>query len=443
MSIERIVEEIKEKTEKKEYWDFKGKDNRDHVHAMLKYPAVMVPNMQGEIFDILLKNDKTIHNVLDPFMGSGTILVEGMIRGLDVCGVDINPLSYLLVLVKTQNYSLGILQKKSKELIERINKDEIKECFSFEGINKWYNDEIIVQLSRIRRCIIQEPDIKYRRLFWVTFAEIAKQSDNSRTSTFKLHIKEKEDIDNWDYDCVEKFRFKLLENITAIKDFSDLVKKRPHVAIKYGDSLRLLADRRVFKNKSYDLVITSPPYGDNATTITYGQYSVLPLRWMPLTDIGDKISEEAINTLTKIDNDSLGGHYYTVPDITKSELYDYSDVFHSLYNHLTDEMQIEKARKVASFLLDIEKIVSSLSEIVNEHKYMVFTVGNRHVNKEEVPFDEIISDISEHYGFDVLYDFKRNILKSKVYTDTKAQNFKTIQKETVIVLKKRGNKNGS
>lgn len=106
-------------------------------------------------------------------------------------------------------------------------------------------------------------------------------------------------------------------------------------------------------------------------------------------------------------------------------------------------MQIEKARKVASFLLDIEKIVSSLSEIVNEHKYMVFTVGNRHVNKEEVPFDEIISDISEHYGFDVLYDFKRNILKSKVYTDTKAQNFKTIQKETVIVLKKRGIKNGS
>ena len=258
-----------------------------------------------------------------------------------------------------------------------------------------------------------------------------------------MHIKEKEDIDNWEYDCVEKFRFKLLENITAIKDFSDLVKKRLHVAVKYGDSLQLLADRRVFKNKSYDLVITSPPYGDNATTITYGQYSVLPLRWMPLTDIGDRISEEMINTLTKIDNDSLGGHYYSVPDITKSKLYEYSDVFHSLYSHLTDEMQIEKARKVASFLLDIEKIVSSLSEIINENKYMVFTVGNRHVNKEEVPFDEIISDISEHYGFDVLYDFKRNILKSKVYTDTKAQNFKTIQKETVIVLKKRGNKNGS
>lgn len=443
MNTERIVEEIKEKTEKTEYWDFKGKDNRDHVHSMLKYPAVMVPNMQGEIVDILLKNDPSIKNVLDPFMGSGTILVEGMIRGLDVCGIDINPLSYLLVLVKTQKYHLGVLQKKSKELIERISADNDNSLYSFEGINKWYNREIIEQLSRIRRCIIQEPDIKYRRLFWVTFAEIAKQADNSRTSTFKLHIKEKNDIDNWAYDCIEKFRFKLLENITALKDFSELVGKPPRVSIKYGDSIRLLSDKRVFKPSSYDLVITSPPYGDNATTITYGQYSVLPLRWIPLSDIGCSITNDTINTQTKIDNDSLGGRYYTVSEITGSKLFAYSTVFHSLYSFLTNEMEIDKARKVASFLLDIEKIVSSLSTIVRDNKYMVLTVGNRHVNKEEVRFDEIISDISEYYGFEVLYDFKRNILKSKVYTDTKAQNFKTIQKETIIVLKKRGKPHGT
>ena len=86
----------------------------------------------------------------------------------------------------------------------------------------------------------------------------------------------------------------------------------------------------------------------------------------------------------------------------------------------------------------IEKIVSSLARIVAKNKYMVFTVGNRHVNKEEVPFDDILSEISANYGFCVLYDFKRNILKNKIYIDTNAQNFKTIQKETVIVLKKEG-----
>lgn len=113
-----IVKDIKAKDAMPEYWDFKGKDQKEHVHSMIKYPAVMVPNMQGEIFDILLKHDSTIHNVLDPFMGSGTILVEGLLRGLDVCGIDINPLSYLAVTVKTGKYNISKLQKK----VERANR---------------------------------------------------------------------------------------------------------------------------------------------------------------------------------------------------------------------------------------------------------------------------------------------------------------------------------
>lgn len=437
MSSANVVKEIKAKDTMPEYWDFKGKDQRNHVHAMIKYPAVMVPNMQGEIFDILIKDDPNISNVLDPFMGSGTILVEGLLRGLDVIGIDINPLSYLTVLAKTQKYTVSTLQKKAKALIERIDEDTLKKQFRFENIDKWYKRDIIVALSRIRRAIIAEPDLKYRRLFWVTFAEIAKQADNSRTSTFKLHKKENEDIEKWTYSCLEKFKFKLLENITAISDFSTL---RPDmnatVKIKYGDSAKVLADKRVFKRNSVDLVITSPPYGDNATTITYGQFSYLPLRWIPTADICENISEESIQILTRVDSDSLGGRNYTVTTIVESELYKYSAKFSKLYNELARDMQIEKARKVASFFLDFEKVIRLLKDIVKEKKFMVFTVGNRHVNKLEVPFDEILSEIATHYGFAVIYDFRRNILKNKIYIDTKAQNFKTIKNETVIVLQK-------
>lgn len=437
MSSVNVVKEIKAKDTMPEYWDFKGKDQRNHVHAMIKYPAVMVPNMQGEIFDILIKDDPDISNVLDPFMGSGTILVEGLLRGLDVIGIDINPLSYLVVLVKTQKYTISTLQKKAKALIERIDKDTSKKQFRFENIDRWYKRNIITSLSRIRRAIIAEPDLKYRRLFWVTFAEIAKQSDNSRTSTFKLHRKEAEDIGKWSYSCLEKFKFKLLENITAINDFSALCPDTTSaVKVKYGDSTKILADKRIFKRDSVDLVITSPPYGDNATTITYGQFSYLPLRWIPTADICENISEESIQILTRVDSDSLGGRNYTVTTIVESGLYRYSSKFSKLYNELAKDMQIEKARKVASFFLDFEKVIRLLKDIVKEKKFMVFTVGNRHVNKLEVPFDEILSEIATHYGFTVIYDFRRNILKNKIYIDTKAQNFKTIKNETVIVLQK-------
>ena len=440
MSVKEIVEEIKSKDSLPEYWDFKGNDQREHVHSMIKYPAVMVPNMQGEIFDIILRHDNTISNVLDPFMGSGTILVEGYLRELDVIGIDINPLSFLAVKVKLQRYAIKTLQDKSKDLITRIQNDCNTDCFEFDNIKKWYKNDVIKSLSKIRRCILLEPDKKYRQLFWVTFAEIAKQADNSRTSTFKLHIKEQSQIDDWNYDCIEKFKFKLLENITALKDFREMQANRTcdkKVAVKYGDSLKLLADKRYFKDGSVDLVITSPPYGDNATTITYGQFSVLPLKWIPLEDIDSKINNSVIETLSKIDSDSLGGRNYTVQSIIDSQLYSYSQPFSQLYNQLTDAMQIDKARKVASFLLDFEKIVASLHKIVKENKFMVFTVGNRHVNKLEVPFDEILETIAEHYGFKIVYDFRRNILKNKNYSDTKAQNFKTIKKETILVLQKR------
>lgn len=437
MSVNDIINDIKLKDALPEYWDFKGNDRREHVHSMIKYPAVMVPNMQGEIFDILLKDDPNISNVLDPFMGSGTILIEGLLRGVNVTGIDINPLSYLAVNVKTQKYSIKRLENKSKSLIERIDNDKSSECFYFHNIDKWYKKSIIVELSKIRRCIIAEPSVKYRKLFWITFAEIAKQADNSRTSTFKLHIKETDDIEKWQYNCIEKFKFKLLENITAISDFNKLISNENATAkIKYGDSIRLLADKRIFKLNSVDLVITSPPYGDNATTITYGQFSVLPLKWIPLIDISKYVSDDVIETLTKIDSDSLGGHKYTVSEIVESDLYKYSDKFAELYNKLASDMQIEKARKVASFFLDFEKIINLLCNIVKKNKFMVFTVGNRHVNKVEIPFDELLASIASHYGFKVIYDFRRNILKNKIYCDSKAQNFKTIKKETVVVLQK-------
>ncbi len=289
MAIEQLIADLRAKECDETYWDFRRNDQRDHVHSLIKYPAVMVPNMQGEIFDLVLKYDPYIRNVLDPFMGSGTILIEGLVRNLNVIGIDINPLSYLTVLSKTQRYARKTLIEKKNQLLQRIDvaKTTSIETVSFDGITKWYTRAVVEALSKIRECILQEPDLKYRRLFWVTFAEIAKQADNARTSTFKLHIKLAEVISESDYDCFDNFIEKLNANVNAVIDFKGL-RGAETSRLYYGDTRSLLPDRRRFPENSVDLIITSPPYGDNATTITYGQYSVLPLRWIPLSDI-DKL----------------------------------------------------------------------------------------------------------------------------------------------------------
>ncbi|WP_343209392.1 hypothetical protein [Anaerolentibacter hominis] len=438
MAIAELITDLKSKEAVEEYWDFRKNDRREHVHSMIKYPAVMVPNMQGEIFDLVLKNDPDIHNVLDPFMGSGTILVEGLIRKLNVVGIDINPLSYLVVLSKMQNYVTNTLYKKTNQLLQRIQVlvNQKSENYSFNGIEKWYKPEIIQMLSKIRLCIIQEPDIKYRRLFWITFAEIAKQADNARTSTFKLHIKSAETIKETEYDCVQNFKEKLQSNVKAVLEFKSL-RQHESARLYLGDSKELLRDRRRFAENSVDLVITSPPYGDNATTITYGQYSVLPLRWIPLVDIHELVSKETVSSLTRIDRDSLGGINYPIEDILQSGILNISVELNKFVQSLLVEGKIDKARKVASFISDFSDVVKNLEPIIKPGKLLVVTVGNRHVNKMEFPLHLVLKELADYYGMDMKYDFRRNIIKNKNYVDTSIQGFKTINKETIMILQKR------
>jgi hypothetical protein len=58
---------------------------------------------------------------MDPFMGSGTVLVEGMLAGItDVYGSDINPFAVYLSTVKTNRLDISELQTEVNELYDRI-----------------------------------------------------------------------------------------------------------------------------------------------------------------------------------------------------------------------------------------------------------------------------------------------------------------------------------
>lgn len=55
---------------------------------------MMVPQMVRKILDEICIIDPNIKHIHDPFVGSGTILTESMLRGLEFTGRDINPQFY-------------------------------------------------------------------------------------------------------------------------------------------------------------------------------------------------------------------------------------------------------------------------------------------------------------------------------------------------------------
>lgn len=198
----------------KDYWSFKGNSRREYGHGMFQYPAMMVP----QVVEAILKQACSVHpdieRVGDPFSGSGTIMTESMMRGLAFSGTDINPLAVLLCRVKSGPFFIDALKDKAKELIARIDEDRRWAVEAdFPNPDKWFGREVQVALSKVRRAIREEDTLWARRFFWVALAETARATSNSRTSTFKLHIRTQEDIDGRACDPVGTFKKALARNI--------------------------------------------------------------------------------------------------------------------------------------------------------------------------------------------------------------------------------------
>ncbi|HEX3345040.1 MAG TPA: DNA methyltransferase, partial [Polyangiaceae bacterium] len=72
--------------------------DRVHVHGFHTYPARMHPATASRLVVALSGAGAT---VLDPFCGSGTVLVEAMIAGRRAVGTDLNPIAVKLAALKT------------------------------------------------------------------------------------------------------------------------------------------------------------------------------------------------------------------------------------------------------------------------------------------------------------------------------------------------------
>lgn len=401
------------------YWDFTQYREKN---VLIKYPAMMVAPMQEQLLHDIFQYDPCITNILDPFVGSGTALAAGAKLGLDVCGIDINPLAILISRVRLEGIPIEDIRESIAQLKTYItlflgNTKSIE----FTNIQKWFRKDVIADLSTIKRAIQHENNIKIRRFFWVCFADTVRKYSNTRSTTFKLHIKEQEKIKIMDNDCIQYF----INRISAL--YVDYVKRNADINISLytGDSIDIMA---TFNDNSIDLICTSPPYGDNHTTVTYGQYSILPLLWIDLDDL-DHFDTSVLEKFTAIDRISMGGRYNANKSIINID-----------YKDLITDINDQKAKKMISFINDYCRAFEEMARVLKSGKRMVLTLGNRRVDNKEFPFDILNDRLAKKYGLSEEAMITRNIqgkrMPSKVSHIRNLGSVKSMSKEYVKIYKK-------
>lgn len=415
-----------------------GASNRnDYARKILNYPAMMVPSVQEPIIKGLTDIIKGEVSLLDPFMGASNTLVTGMKYGHHVFGQDINPLSVLLSKVKTQYYSKDELTSCLSSIRERINSDfSNKKEISFPNIDKWLKEDVQIELSKLYRSILREPKLKMRRLLWITLAEVIRLTSNDRTSTFKMHARPENEIRKRNISPIKVFDTTLERSIRDLDHYCSVLKenglivntkyaKRSHVT--WGDSLKGIRTK-----KRFNLLVTSPPYGDNQTTVTYGQFSYLPLQWIPVKDIDKKIDMDYLRTAQEIDNNSLGGKDLQDFINKKERLFEKSATLKSLFDHYKIGEE-KKVKKIVNFVHDLEKTIDNSLLKLDHGSYMVWTVGNRNVNSQVVRNDKIITDLLMQKGVHLLSELDREILSKRM--PGRNSFSKTMSKEKILIFK--------
>jgi hypothetical protein len=423
-----------------DFWSSRDRDRSDSAHSIFQYPAMMVPIVQRRLLGAVLEARPDIQSVYDPFMGSGTSLVSGMHYGLDVYGNDINPLAVLISRVRTSRtveFTVGVIAEQVAAMAKADQSGTIET--SMANREKWFQPEVAVELSRLRRAIRKCSDLWVRRFLWVTLAETVRLTSNDRTSTYKLHARPAEEIAKRDLSPIAVFQGLARENASSFSTFRrrltefKQIKSARYVGqaeVQIGDTRQALNDWG--DAAPFDLLMTSPPYGDNLTTVTYGQHSYLPLHWIDFKDIDLAADIATLRTTHEIDRRSLGGASGDAA-WEEAKLLEASPRLRRFADGLPSKPEDGRSRLIR-FYQDFGASLDSILGVMKSDSHMIWTVGNRNIAGQQVPTDLVLSELLEGLNCKVVTTLTRRIHHKRM-PDRNASSA-TMREEKILLVRK-------
>jgi len=440
----QIIERIENLTAAdNQIWNSTDGKNYQFAHGLFQYPAMMVPVVQKKIIEIIKNAAPQIDSMIDPFMGSSTSLIAGMQLGLNCYGQDINPLAILLSKVKTNTIPFTNFELSKENLLNAITDDPSSalECLEF-NVGKWFKHGVALQIGKIARGIKTESDLSTRQFYWIVLAETIRLTSNDRTSTFKLHIRSAENLESWNPSPVAIFTELLDSSIEKLNVLYRLLKNSGYlnndniyireVFTGFGDTSKSLSFPGT---NQFPLLVTSPPYGDNRTTVPYGQHSYLALQWIDPKDIGINVEYLQGLSMYSIDNKSLGGTLKGKPyqeflevllKVSINFRKDYTEKFANLNSPLKN--------KIVVFLYDLYKSVENANSSLLVNGYSVWTIGNRNVGGEIVRNNAYLIDFLTYLNSKFITTITREIFNKRM--PKKNDRASLMNFEDIIIFRK-------
>lgn len=422
------------------------------IHYVHPYPGRVSPDIILYLLSLPEFKSLTGH-VLDPFAGTGTVLLEAMTNPVikrPALGIEINPLARLISKVKTT----VIKEEQVKEALAKVKvayTSSTKGQYQvpdFPNIDLWFSTSAKRQLAKLKHSIeTANLSPKYADFLWVSFSKIVRRVSKAdpniappvylKPEKYKKNAKEYKRLINrlaenekpkvwnlFEKASLENCKLATLNDVVEVK--SKTVKAEIISADATGFKLGTLAERgrmimrrdKSIQSNSIDIILTSPPY---LTAQKYIRSTRLELLWLGYT-------AEQLNAFEK---DTVGTEGTARNTVIETFELPTVDAFVSLISKKSNERGI----MVYQYFKKMKLVLRELYRVLRKDGYAIFIMGDNTVLKKSVKTYELLKDVAVSEGFREIATLKDNIPTRSMMTKRNGSGG-LIKSEYIIILKK-------
>lgn len=396
-------------------YSFKGERLLRGRHVIHPYPAMLHPLLVNKLLEKYATPESSL---LDPFCGTGVSLLQAALRGVNAYGTDINPLALLIAHAKSRVYDFMRLRKEIQAVCSVITKSAKLDIPNIHNVDYWFTNEAQEALGRIRY-VLKNEEFHYHTFLLSNFALFARLQSNTKTSEFKRVKAKGTQTPKSVAELIDSFHKRLQQ---MGKVFEQTSNPTSPVFLRQHNAEEISTSR-----KKFDLVISSPPYGDSGTTVAYGQYSSFGSAWSD--DLNPLYRKEF-----RVDSQGLGRKGDRISGDGDIPLYE------TLIDTLSS-LNPKRALQVRRFFEGYFKSINRFVKKLLSGATICLVVGNRTVLNTVVPMDQITAAYLDLLGLKFI-GIKSRTISNKVMprknspSNLRGQTQTTMMQEFVVVFQK-------
>lgn len=379
------------------------------VHKWYRYTAGFSASWVSQLIKQEKKNGRT--KIIDPFTGSGTVLLESEFSGVESYGIEAHPYIYKIAKAKLNwNFPPDLFKEKAMSLLRKAKLTSLTQIDFPKLIMNCYPIETIQKLESLKQAWTNTEQEEHIKNFnWFIITSILRATSPVGTA-------------QWQYIQPGKTKSKVIDPFIAFETkVNEMFWDMKQVQSRFNnviESTILNEDARNIKSipeKWGDLVITSPPYANN---YDYADATRLEMTfWGDIqgwSDLQESVRKHLVRACTQhvsklgesIDNILSNPRL----SVIKSELV---EVFETLKMERTKHGGKKNYHlMIAAYFNDLADVFHSLRRVTSDNCKICFVVGDSAPYGIYVPVDKWLGELAiasgySDYSFEKLRD--RNI----------------------------------